>query len=231
MDQPTVLILANDPEFARSVVARWQTERAVPAFTMMSGDVWSEAATASYSVAIVGAAGRAEAVAIVSELDKTGRPVIVISSDSASAQAIREVTPRALVMTQHEGWLDALVLVGAEVLRRVDAMARARRAEHTAAAVQMNATLGRYMLEMRHSLNNALTSVLGNSELLLLEPGALSAPVREQVDVIRSMALRIHEILQRFSSLESELRFAQKGQEEALQKPQESNPVRIAAAS
>ena len=65
------------------------------------------------------------------------------------------------------------------------------------------------MLEMRHSLNNALTSVLGNSELLLLEPGAFSAPVREQIEIIRNMSLRMHEIIQRFSSLEMEMKVAE----------------------
>jgi signal transduction histidine kinase len=61
------------------------------------------------------------------------------------------------------------------------------------------------MLEMRHSLNNALTSVLGNSDLLLLEPGSLSAQTRAQIETIRNMTLRIHEIMQRFSSLEKEM--------------------------
>jgi signal transduction histidine kinase len=66
---------------------------------------------------------------------------------------------------------------------------------------------------MRHGLNNALTSVLGNSELLLLEPESLpplAPPIRSQVDTIHNMALRIHEIMQRFSSLEKELNVAQK---------------------
>jgi len=63
---------------------------------------------------------------------------------------------------------------------------------------------------MRHTMNNALTSVLGNSELLLLEPGTFSAGVRSQLDTIRNMSLRLHEILQRFSSLEKELRFVEK---------------------
>ena len=63
---------------------------------------------------------------------------------------------------------------------------------------------------MRHTMNNALTSVLGNAELLLLEPGAFSAGVRSQIDTIRNMALRLHEILQRFSSLEKELTFVEK---------------------
>ena len=48
------------------------------------------------------------------------------------------------------------------------------------------------------------------AELLLLEPGAFSAGVRSQLDTIRHMALRLHEILQRFSSLEKELRFVEK---------------------
>ena len=61
------------------------------------------------------------------------------------------------------------------------------------------------MLEMRHTMNNALTSVLGNSELLLLEPGLLSAARRSQIETIRNMAVRMHEILQRFSSIEKEM--------------------------
>jgi hypothetical protein len=40
----------------------------------------------------------------------------------------------------------------------------------------------------------------------LLEPGSLSAAARSQIETVRNMALRMHEILQRFSSLEKELR-------------------------
>ena len=68
---------------------------------------------------------------------------------------------------------------------------------------------------MRHSLNNALTSVLGNSELLLLEPETLSAGARSQIETVRNMALRMHEILQRFSSLEKELTVIEKQTEKA----------------
>ena len=45
----------------------------------------------------------------------------------------------------------------------------------------------------------------GNSDLLLLEPGSLSAQTRAQIETIRNMTLRIHEIMQRFSSLEKEM--------------------------
>jgi signal transduction histidine kinase len=66
------------------------------------------------------------------------------------------------------------------------------------------------MLEMRHAMNNALTSVLGHTELLLLEPGSLSAEVRDQIDTVHSMAIRMHEIMQRFSSIDTEMQCAER---------------------
>ena len=66
------------------------------------------------------------------------------------------------------------------------------------------------MLEMRPSVNNALTSVLGNADLLLLEPGRASAESREQIQAIHTMALRLNEIMQRFSSLASEMQAGEK---------------------
>ncbi len=103
-----------------------------------------------------------------------------------------------------------VVQLGSEILRRLEAEAHMCEAEQEAAAAKRNATLGRYMLEMRHGLNNALTSILGNAELLLLEPGALTAHERDQIETVHSMAVRLHEIMQRFSSLETELKFAEK---------------------
>ena len=36
----SVLILSDDPEFARAVLARWQSEKKVPAFTVMGLAAW-----------------------------------------------------------------------------------------------------------------------------------------------------------------------------------------------
>ena len=115
-----------------------------------------------------------------------------------------------MVLRQHEGWLDALVLIVSESLRRSEMMDRLERVERAGAHLQHHASLGTYMLEMRHSLNNALTSVLGNSELLLLDPGQLSAAARSQIETIRNMSLRMHEVMQRFSSLEKELKVVER---------------------
>ena len=208
MEQPTVLVLSTDAEFARGILARWQTERNVPAFALMSNRVWNGAATAAFDLAVVGPLENA-ADPLLPALEQTGKPFICLCANAAAAQAAREKFPRALVLRHYEECLDALVVLGGECLRRVEAAKRAQQAEQAAAASQRQATLGRYMVEMRHGLNNALTSVLGNSELLLLEPGAFSGQVREQIEIIRNMGLRMHEIIQRFSSLEMEMKVAE----------------------
>lgn len=208
MEQPTVLVFSADAELARAILARWQTERSVPAFTLVSSRVWNGTASASFDLAIIGPLTDAGNPALKA-LDDTGKPVICLCGGAAVALSIREKLPRVLCLQQQEGALDVLVVLGGECLRRVEAAKRAQQLEQAATLNQRHATLGRYMLEMRHSLNNALTSVLGNSELLLLEPGAFSAPVREQIEIIRNMGLRMHEIIQRFSSLETEMKVAE----------------------
>ena len=210
MNQETVLIIADDAEFPRVVMTRWQAERTVPAFTLMTGELWNGAKSAAFTLAVVGPLFKNRTSTVLDKLDSSGAPAVFVSADGKSIRAVRANYPRVLALQQHDGWLDAVVLISSEILRRVEASARAQRAEHAAGSREREATLGRYMLEMRHSFNNALTSVLGNAELLLLEPGALSAQARDQVDTIHTMALRLREIMQRFSSLESEMRFSEK---------------------
>jgi signal transduction histidine kinase len=205
LEIPTVLIIADDPDFSRRVTARWQMERSVPSFTLLSGDLWPRCAVDVFDVAIVGDLRRELLSVVLEPLHSTGRPIFCICRDSATAQLIRERWPRTSVLRETEHWLESLVLAASEAVHRSRAESRARSAELSCTTLERHATLGRYMLEMRHSLNNALTSVLGNSDLLLLEPGSLSAQTRSQIETIRNMALRINEIMQRFSSLEKEM--------------------------
>ena len=205
MDQPTALIISDDSEFSRAITARWQTERNLPAFTLMSGDLCQALDPDTFDLAVVGTLQPPLLASALKALEPAGKPVLVVCEANASAQAIRDKHPIALVLRQDEGWLDSLMLVASEALRRCQAVARARQAERANKTLEREATLGRYMLEMRHTMNNALTSVLGNSELLLIEPGSLSAAGRSQLETIRNMAVRLHEILQRFSSIEKEM--------------------------
>jgi signal transduction histidine kinase len=207
--QPTILIISDAAEFSRTVTVRWQSERTVPAFTLMGGDLCRELDPATFDLAIVGSVRGDVLPRVFKSLEAVGRPVVYVCPTEQSAQAECE-QPRVMVLRQYEGWLDALLLLSQEALRHCDARERAERAQEASSQLQRQATLGRYMLEMRHTLNNTLTSVLGNSELLLLEPGSLSAGARSQIETVRNMALRMHEIMQRFSSLEKELSVVEK---------------------
>jgi signal transduction histidine kinase len=207
VSQLTVLIYTDNPEFAHTIAARWQTERTVPSFLVSGSKTWETDKEVHYDLAIVGSAGE-DPSAVLKRIEYQSRPTIFFSNRSVDAQAVRASHPRVLVLQEYEGWVNAAVLLAGEALRRVDAVNRARKAEQSVTSAQRHAMLGRYMLDMRHNLNNALTSILGNSELLLLEPGSFSADVREQIQTIHSMTMRMHEIIQRFTSLETEMQFA-----------------------
>ena len=205
MDLATVLIISDDVEFSRAITGRWQSERITPTFTLMGGDLCQALDADAFDVAIVGGVRPAGLSAVLQALDPA-KPVLLICDETQNIREIRESQPRIMALRQYEGWLDALVLIVSEALRRSEALKRLCRAEQESVLLQQQATLGNYMREMLHNLNNALTSVLGNSELLLLEPGLLTANSRSQIETIRNMALRMHEILQRFASLEKELK-------------------------
>jgi signal transduction histidine kinase len=201
----TVLIISDEVDFSRRITARWQMERNVPTFTLLSGDLWPRFAVDVFDIAIVGELRRDLLSVVLEPLHSTGQPIFCVCRDAATAQLVRERWPRVVVVRSSEHWLETLVLAACEAVHRSRSESRARTAEAACATLDRQATLGRYMLEMRHNMNNALTSVLGNSDLLLLEPGSHSAQTRAQIETIRNMTLRIHEIMQRFSSLEKEM--------------------------
>ena len=209
LEQPTALIVSDEPEFAHEIVDRWQSERNVPVFTLMSSDICHDLDPEAFDIAIVGGISEQLRKSALIALEASHKPVLLVCPQGQSPQSTRAAHPLLMVLQRCEEWLEALILVAGEALRAGQITARAERAEQSNQLLQRQATLGRYMLEMRHTFNNALTSVLGNSELLLLEPGSLSAAGRGQVETIRSMAVRMHEILQRFSSIEKELKIVE----------------------
>ena len=185
-------------------------ERNVPTFTLLSGELWPRFAVDIFDVAIVGQLRRDLLSVVLEPLHSTGQPIFCVGQDTATAQLIKDRWPRVSILRpgdcqESAHWLETLVLAAAEAVYRSRAESRARSAELACSTLERQAMLGRYMLEMRHNLNNALTSVLGNSDLLLLEPGSFSAQTRAQIETIRNMTLRIHEIMLRFSSLEKEM--------------------------
>ena len=211
LNQSSVLIVSDDTEFSRSVVARWQTERHVPEITLIASGVCHAGGAAGYQIVILGPVRTGSPAAILAFLRISSSSVVIyVAGDQTDVALLRAEHPYVLVVPRQDGWAGTLILISSEALRRTEAAGRAQRAEKLALESQGQATLGKYMLEMRPSVNNALTSVLGNADLLLLEPGHMSAESRDQIQTIHTMALRLNEIMQRFSSLAAEMRAGEK---------------------
>lgn len=206
INRQTVLILSSDPAFARELTERWPAAGDAPEFVLLEQEHCPELQRDTYDLAIADAGNPEKRSTLKQALAAAGKPAFVLDSELGAGAC---TASGAIVELPRGGpdWPAMPVLLGREILRRLRAEARASESDRLHTSAEAEATLGRYMVEMFSSVNNALTSVLGNAELLSLEPG-LPAPVLAQADTIRNMALRLHEIFQRFSSLEKELSVA-----------------------
>lgn len=209
MRHASLLILTDDAEFARLLSACWQAERQSPRITVLNSDLWAAKGRGAYDLVVVGPLERGKISSVLRSIEPACAVILCVPADSGELGQLRTRYPRLVHVPFREDWAQTLVLVAGESLRRAEAAKLARQAELRAARSEQYAVLGRYMLEMKHSMNNALTSILGNAELLLLEPGQLSAQSLAQIKTMHSMTLRINEVMQRFSSLASEMREAE----------------------
>lgn len=205
-----LLLISDQGGFSRDVIARWQMQPHVPEFTALSTDLWQAATASAFDLAIVGDLRGGRSAEILAQLNRSLAPTIYVAGLGEPAHSLRREYPRLIVIPRHDAWLDTLVLLAEEILKRVEVAAHIERIEQNARATESNATLGRYMVDMRHGFNNALTSVLGNAELLMLETAALTPGMREQLETLHMMTLRLHEMMQRFTSLEQEMQCAER---------------------
>src|SRR5919109_4972319 len=102
-NQPAVLIVADDAEFARTIVSRWQSERAVPAFTVVGSEISDGIRQGGFHLAIVGPT-RGSRDALMRALETAAVPVIYMAADADSPRALRSHSPRALVLRPPDGW-------------------------------------------------------------------------------------------------------------------------------
>ena len=205
MQTPHVLIVTDEPEFGRQLTARWQTEPRVPALTQVSSDLWNPASAASYHLVILGPLRAHRAPGIVQSFGPAGVLSLCVVESDADRAPVEAVLDCPIVVPRQNDWPTVVVLLAGEILRRLGAQQRAERAEYAIQSLERRAALGRYMLEMRPAFNNALTSALGNADLLLLESSGMSAESLERMRTLHRMTLRLNEMMQRFSSLASEL--------------------------
>jgi signal transduction histidine kinase len=201
--RPTVLILASDSAFSRDLTEAWPAGGANPQFVLLEEDRCRELPDDTFDLAIAHTASPEKHVILTQALRATRKPAILVHHDPTTAVC----RVHGSIVELHRdtcSWPEMPALLGGEILRRLQFEARAAESHHLLAVADRDAALGRYMAENFSTINNALTSVMGNAELLLLEPG-LPATVLAQADTIRNMALRLHEVFQRFSSLDKEL--------------------------
>ncbi|HEY1463929.1 MAG TPA: histidine kinase dimerization/phospho-acceptor domain-containing protein [Terriglobales bacterium] len=228
MKQATVLIISDDAVFSNAITARWQAELSQPAFTLMSSDLCHHLDANTFDLAVVGEL-KANASAFLAKAFSTiQKPSIFIVEKTAKREIGLWTKVLHKAKDDHSSdWLESLILLASETLLYSKAIKTVHKLEQEVGLLERQAALGNFMLDMRHNLNNALTSILGNSELLLLDGENFSSGVRMQVETIRNMSVRIHEILQRFSSLEKELTI---GEEQARPKNRGNHQVNAAKA-
>lgn len=121
MSHANVLIVSDDTEFARTVAARWQSERRVPEITLATSDV-SQAGTADgYHLVIVGPVRDGQASSILSALIAyPGTASLCICADAREAAVLSAEYPHLLVLPREDGWIGTLILVAGEALRRTE---------------------------------------------------------------------------------------------------------------
>jgi signal transduction histidine kinase len=204
-----VLILTDDSEFARLLCSCWRAERRPPSLAVVNSQIWKAPDAETLDLIVVGPVSEGTLARIVADLPAGLATILSTPAQPHELHHLRSRHPRLLQVPLRDDWAQTILMVAGESLHRATAVRQARHALARAAQSERDATLGRYMLEMKHNINNALTSILGNAELLLLEPGQLSAVSLQQIKTMHHMSLRLHEIMQRFSTLSSEIREAE----------------------
>jgi signal transduction histidine kinase len=199
---PTVLLISDDPKFSPALIAGWQKIGNVPDFVCMTGEVPVAEATSAYTLAIVGPVNAPRAEAALNRLARAARPVIFVSRDPHMLAVARTSAAAPICIRQGADWIEnviqcAIAAIGGNIPHRIAAT--------EFATPERELLLGRCMMEMRHTLNNALTSIMGNAELMMLDQSTLPETTREQAATIHEMALRINELFRHMASLETEL--------------------------
>src|SRR4249919_508295 len=115
-------------------MARWQEEHGLPGITVMSTDLLTSIGEGNFDLAIVGGVRSKRLASALKMVEAGDYPVICLLENTAEARSVKAGHPRAHVMQYHPAWLDSLLLLATECLKRVDLSARVRRAEKAALA-------------------------------------------------------------------------------------------------
>ena len=201
MKRSTVLIVSDDESFRHSLERAWKAAK-LPAFT--TADSSLAPTSDGCALAVIGPVHNDRLQPVLKALESAERSVLCFIPASPARSPLRSQFPAVRFLHFDEDCADLAVILVDEILRRMDVTARLREAEQARVDGQRDATMGQSIRDMRHDINNALTAVLGNAELLLLDGDAMTPQAREQAETIRAHALHMHEIMRQLSSVEAE---------------------------
>lgn len=204
MERLTVAIITDDAAFANALTRRWLTEPEVPAFIVLQSDS-DFGSTLDFDLAVMVKVNADKLASALDALQATNKPVFLIFPFSGDLPR----QPKLICLPEVAEWPDLVVVLAQQVQENERSKNDVDRLQKKNSELEREATLGRFMLEVRHNLNNALTSVLGNSDLILLDSEHLPASLRSQVETIRNMGMRMNEIMHRFSSLQKEMQLVE----------------------
>jgi hypothetical protein len=203
-----ILIVSDDSEFVRSLVSRWRMEKDSPVITAVSSGVSRQASSSGYEIIVVGPLRECTALPAGPAVHPDS--VVCAVGDEESLKMVRAVHSAWLLLPECPGWTRFLFSLAGEILRRTAAETRAREAEIANLSQKRFGILGKSLLEARPGMVNALTSLLGNADLILLSEEPLPDNCRENVRTIHTMALRLNEIVQRLSSIGNEMELSER---------------------
>lgn len=189
-----VLVVSDDAGFSQAVARQW-SESGEPAGCSLQFAT-NSAVQPQAVVAILDGPGK---------LSWLAAPV-TLAVEVGGASAAPVAAQRRVSLPRGEGWERAAVAVAREAVLGLQAQRRAESAEHR--LVQCGGGKIGISAVVRHELVNALTSVLGHCELLLLHR-EMPKDMRHTLEALRDSARRGGDILQGFLLGEREPRRAE----------------------
>lgn len=196
MERPRVVVITDEAEFFGALTAHWSRERNMPILVRKSA---KDCSSERFDLAVVGGliGPATPALDLLRGLRKT---VIHVSRSNAGTKLTGVV-----LLPQIAEWPALVITVAEQIFERQRATAEVAALLDKNSSLEGQSVLGQYMTDMRHNYNNALTSILGNCDLILLDAHQLPSAMKTQVETIRNMAMRLNEVFQRFSSLQKEM--------------------------
>lgn len=197
-----VLVVSEDPGFADALLQSLQAAGSVPEFEVIRPETSGELPVSCVAVL--------DGVQWLSRLSSEVSLIVAVSSSEPMPRCT--CTARRVVHLQRStGWAEIAAALASENVLLTGALQQVEEMKSRMRGLERFSALGRFFAGEQHGLANALTSVMGHTELLLTEAG-ISDDVRHKMGTVHAMSLRIYDALQRLSALDRKLQMAARTQ-------------------